>query len=99
MTEKTNKQLHLWSKQVKKRYRDSYVSKDLESKAWADPLAVGPPPKTAKDQTRNPPASKSLATKSAGNRTAGGTLFNQFYRPNRETSPMKPLAPNLDSQI
>lgn len=101
MTEKTNKQLHMWSKQVKKRYRDSHVSKDLESRAWVDPVAVVAM-KSAKDQTRNPPASKSQAAKSfhqGGNRASGGTLFNQFYRPNKEMSPMKPLAPNLDSQI
>ena len=78
----------MWSKQVKKRYRDSHVSKDLESKAWADPLAVAQV-KSAKDQTHNPPTSKSLAAKTTGNRASGGTLFNQFYRSNIGTSPMK----------
>lgn len=40
MTEKTNQLLHLRQKQIKKRYRDSNVAKDLETMAWADPAEV-----------------------------------------------------------
>ena len=36
LTNKTNSILHLKSKILKQRYRDSHISKDLESKAWAD---------------------------------------------------------------
>ena len=28
-----------------------------------------------------------------------GTLYNQFYKPNPEASPMKPLPKNLDNQL
>lgn len=36
LTNKTNSILHLKSKILKQRYRDTHISKDLESKAWAD---------------------------------------------------------------
>lgn len=40
LTDKTNQLLHLRHKQIKKRYRDSNVAKDLETRAWADPVEV-----------------------------------------------------------
>lgn len=40
LTDKTNQLLHLRHKQIKKRYRDSNVAKDLETRAWADPAEV-----------------------------------------------------------
>ena len=38
VTDKTNKLLHLKFKNIKKRYRDPHISKDLETRAWADPV-------------------------------------------------------------
>lgn len=35
-TDKTNEILHLKSKVINQRFRDGYISKDLDKKAWAD---------------------------------------------------------------
>lgn len=96
--------VHLRHKQIKKRYRDAHIAKDLEARAWADPLEVArqegeQEEKDSPDAVNNKAQAKRKVNASKGHKLSGGTIYNQFYRTNAETSPMKALAPNLESQI
>uniref|UniRef100_A0A7S3CKE6 Uncharacterized protein n=1 Tax=Strombidium rassoulzadegani TaxID=1082188 RepID=A0A7S3CKE6_9SPIT len=105
--EKTNYYLHKKSQVVKKRVRDEDVAKDLSQRAWDEPPSakarppVSPPPRPEEPRSldsqkqRRAGASKGPQPKEE----LHGTIYNQFYRFNPETKPMKPLPRNLESQI
>ena len=61
--------------------------------AWAEP------PSSYADVDQK---SKTVQIEEKGKKskeTLKGTLYNQFYKPNPEAAPMKPLPRNLDKQL
>ena len=88
MTKKTNEIIHKTSKIVKNRKLEEAIDKQILGKAWMDPPSG-----------RGPSRSKSSKGRVPGSPGLTGTIYNQFYKPNPEHKPMRPLPINLENQL